>query len=184
MSTRTGVNAGGPDSYSDSRCVWTLCTILVPNRFRDENMNLCRDHALLVWSIVNEQINDSTSTFMDQHPDDDVRPPSEPVDPSEIPPGFIYYIRTGGRIKIGHTHSPWRRLSQYPPDVEVLYVERGNRTAERAEHQQLRAYLADGREWFQDRPEVTDYIAVKAATNPHWANLVGNESYWRRRKTR
>ena len=184
MSTWTGVNAGGPDSYSDSRCVWTLCTILVPNRFRDENMNLCRDHALLVWSIVNEQILDSTSTFMDQHPDDDLREPLGPLKPDEVPPGFVYYVRTGKRIKIGHTHNPWQRLSQYPPDLEVLYLKQASRADERAEHQQLRAYLADGREWFQDRPEVTDYIQAKADARPNWEKYLGTESYWRRRKTR
>ena len=176
MSTWTGGNVGSDDSYSDTQCRWQMCTTYVPYRFLNENMFLCREHALWVWSIVNDQLaNGDTSAVPEEEPayirDQPLRPPM---------PGYVYYIRTGGRIKIGHTVNLGRRLSQYPPDIEVLFVQVGAKDLERSEHLRFRAYLAEGREWFQDRPEVSDVIEEMASTIP-WQGLLGG-NFWRRRQ--
>lgn len=170
MSTWTGGNTGSPDAYSDVHCRWTMCATYVPYRFLNEGMSLCREHALLAWSIVEEQLGRG----------DTIEP--DPKEPRDYPKfdGCVYYVRTGGRIKIGHTVNLWRRLSQYPPDVEVLYVQSGTKELERAEHQRFRAYLADGREWFQDRPEVSEPILEMANAN-QWQEFLGG-NYWRRRQ--
>jgi hypothetical protein len=174
MSTWTGVNRGGPESLADQACSWSMCTIRIPNRFLDAGVRLCREHALYTWSVVDDQLKAGQPL---EQPDDEV------AEPYQYPPrrSFIYYIRTGGRIKIGHTTNLSRRLSQYPPDVEILYLQNGDKTLERTEHQRFRCYLADGREWFQDRPEVTHPIAEMAAQNPLW-KAEFREEWWRRRK--
>ena len=174
MSTWTGVDNGGPDSATGTRCSWQMCTVYVSRRFADVGVFLCQEHALWVWSVVNEQLS-SGETF--DIPDEE--PPILRDGPPPMP-GYVYYVRTGARIKIGHTKNIYRRLSQYPPDIEVLYIQLGGKQLERSEHLRLRAYLAEGREWFQDRPEVTDLIA-DMADNTKWQGLLDG-NWWRRRK--
>ncbi len=174
MSTWTGMNKGNSESLTDTRCSWPMCTLKVPNRFHKERLWFCREHALYTWSVVDQQIKDG---FPLEQPDDEVYQPAQSPEQT----GIIYYARTGGRIKIGHSINIHRRLSQYPPDIELLYLQWGTRDLERAEHLRFRAYLADGREWFQDRPEVTDLIAELAEAHPNWRRIVDGD-WWRRRQ--
>ncbi|UYL87921.1 G-I-Y Y-I-G endonuclease [Gordonia phage Malisha] len=199
MSTWTGTNAGDPDSITDHVCYWKHCYAFTPKRFHDAGLNLCRDHALLAWSVVNSQLGDGMSvertpriaavtTLTENEKRYGVRPlgydglfnmfAAEGLDD----PGVVYYIRTGGRIKIGHSINLERRLAQYPPDVEVLYVQSGGKDLERHEHAKFRIYLADGREWFQDRSEVVDLIAAMASANHGWERHLPDEEWWRRRR--
>lgn len=66
----------------------------------------------------------------------------------------IYYVRVGEHIKIGWTTNLYRRLRAYPPTAELLAWRYGTKADERALHQQFAAYLAGGREWFRDVPEI------------------------------
>lgn len=172
MSTWTGGTAGSDDAYSDTRCRWQMCTAYVPYRFLNQNMHLSREHALWVWSVVNDQIEGA-----------DIPETEPPIMRDKAPapptPEHVYYIRTGGRIKIGHTTNLWQRLAVYPPDMEVLYVQTGTKELERSEHRRFRMYLADGREWFQDRPEVTEPIEEMASSR-EWKAALGS-GFWRRR---
>lgn len=183
MSTWAGGSSGGPDSMTGARCTWQFCSTFVPQRFYDEGMLLCREHALLVWAIVNEQLAEGPIEDAPAEPELLMRMDSPfAVEPNNRPfPGVVYYIRTGGRIKIGHSTRLAQRLAQYPPDTEVLYLLAGDKQMERAEHRRFNAYLADGREWFQDRPEVTGLIAAMAASNQGWERLLDGD-WWRRRK--
>lgn len=174
MSTWTGGTTGSDDAYSDTRCRWQMCTTNVPYRFLNQNLHLCREHALWVWSVVNDQIEGVED--VPEHEPAIMR--NEP-DPEPLP-GHVYYIRTAGRIKIGHTTNLWRRLAEYPPDLEVLYVRQGTKELERKEHLRFRAYLADGREWFQDRPEVVELIDEMAAST-NWRGALGS-GFWRRKQ--
>lgn len=161
--------------------------MFVPKRFHDESMLLCREHALLVWAIVNEQLADGP--IAEQQPettiDDQIvlreGSPFAIEFTGQPHPGIVYYIRTGGRIKIGHSTRLAQRLAQYPPDTEILYLAAGDKTLEVSEHRRFSAYLADGREWFQDRPEVTDLIAAMATSHQRWERLIDGD-WWRRRK--
>lgn len=188
MSTWTGgTYTGDREAVTNTKCTWQFCTIYVPQRFHNEGMLLCREHALLVWSIVNEQLAEG-QTFEPQQPDHENDPLTlKPGTPFALTPGIpdqpgtIYYIRTGGRIKIGHSTNLNQRLAQYPPDTEILYLRKGDRALERSEHQRFNAYLADGREWFQDRHEVTSLIAAMAASDQGWERLTDGD-WWRRRK--
>lgn len=172
MSMWTGSSRGrDPEAITDIKCPWQFCTMRVPVRFHEAGMLLCREHALLAWTIVNEQMG-----MVQQAPlPDPPPPPAKTV-------GIVYFIRTAGRIKIGHSIDVERRLAQYPPDVEVLYLVSGDKQRERREHMRFRAYLADGREWFQDREEVTAAIEDMAAGDSGWRGRIDDDSWWRRRR--
>lgn len=190
-----------PETITDVRCGWQFCTMRVPQRFRSAGMYLCRDHGLLAWSIINEQLAEGLPTEETATEQSKVHELTEaekkygclPIGHDgpfalqfsgveDISPGVIYYIRTGGRIKIGHSINVERRLSQYPPDVEVLFLQTGGKDMERQEHRRFSAYLADGREWFRDTPEVTNLIEAMARTCHGWERLIDNDEWWRRKK--
>ena len=185
------------EASTDTTCYWQLCTIKVPERFHQAGLMFCRDHALLTWSIVNEQLG-----MVQQEPDPEgfdvsytapsvlPRNPYRPFDtdwgtgPTQaevVVAGVVYFIRTGQRIKIGYSTKLEQRLAQYPPDVEVLYLVKGDRERERYEHQRFGAYLADGREWFHDRAEVVELIEAMACVDGGWHLLI-DDQWWRRRQ--
>lgn len=62
--------------------------------------------------------------------------------------GWIYYLRLGDRIKIGHTVNLRQRMAAYPPDAVLLAVEPGFRQDEQALHALFQSYRAAGREWY------------------------------------
>lgn len=164
MSSWGASGAGmGNDSLSDERCQFFMCNTLIEKRFLDARVYLCQEHALLTWSRVQEMI--------DQYGD----PPKRectPMSPAEQEREFgaVYFITTGGRIKIGYSADPERRLAQYPPDMEILHVIAGTKKDERSYHRKCAAYLRDGREWFEDCPELRAWIesAVKGKAPAHF----------------
>lgn len=194
-----------PETVTDVRCGWQFCTMRVPQRFRSAGMYLCRDHGLLAWSIINEQIQQGESmerTEEEQHEFEQRRsahpqygngqPELLGQSPFDVfvtsdkyePPGHVYYIRTGQRIKIGYSTDIVRRLSQYPPDMEILYIRRGDKQLERSEHKRFSTHLADGREWFADRPEVVDLIRAMANSDRGWRRIIEDDEDLIRRKRR
>lgn len=62
--------------------------------------------------------------------------------------GWVYFLRIGDRIKIGHTTNLRSRLAAYPPDTTVLAVCPGSREDEAALHQLFQSYREGGREWY------------------------------------
>lgn len=168
-----GTTTGHPDALTTMRCRWQLCTAWVPNRFYDADIHLCRDHAIYVWATINQQhTNGNPPTPTPQPP----RTPNTDI-------GCVYYIRTGGLIKIGHSTRIEARLTTYPPDMELLYVKTGSRTDETTEHRRFRPYLAEGREWFQDRPEVHTLIEELRQADPTWQRHVDLDYVRRRTRT-
>ncbi|WP_157227735.1 GIY-YIG nuclease family protein [Nocardia asiatica] len=148
------IYAGGrhrphPDSPSSTRCSWALCTVSVSYRFLDANVLLCQDHALLTWAAVQAMQEDS------QIPKG--LPPLPKADPQTS--GYVYYLRIGDRVKIGHTTDLDRRLATYPPTMEVLKIRKGGRQLERDEHSRFSPWRTDGREWFEANAEVLKRIA-------------------------
>lgn len=167
MSTWTGGNHGKPDAYSDTVCCAPLCTTRLPYRYLDYGLHLCQEHAIQTWAIIQEQLDVGTVT-------------DEPTTTRAPYEGWVYYIRTGGRIKIGHSVNLDRRLAQYPPDVELLYAQHGSKKLERTEHHRFRPHLTDGREWFKDTPEVTEPILAMAEADLGWRQD-HEDIDWRRR---
>lgn len=76
------------------------------------------------------------------------------------PQDKVYYILVGQHIKIGYTANVTVRLSNYPPNSELLGIEVGDRQREKERHDQFHAYLAYGREWFNDCDEIREHIAT------------------------
>lgn len=89
-------------------------------------------------------------------------------DAARVSGGWIYYLRLGDRIKIGHTTNLRQRLAAYPPDSQLLAVEPGSRQDEAALHQLYQSYCVGGREWYGGRHQpVLDKIdAVIAERGP------------------
>lgn len=73
--------------------------------------------------------------------------------------GLVYYIRINGQIKIGFTTDLTQRSRSYPPGSELLAVEPGTKELERERHVQFHRFLARGREWFVDAPEILEHAA-------------------------
>lgn len=189
-----------PDDLTDHTCFWHTCSTRVPVRFVNAGLLACREHALLTWSIVNEQMEMVKSEPIPEPAKENLSY-DHPYSPELLDhgapfslfgireesavagnrSGIVYFIRAGGRIKIGYSSNLEQRLAQYPPDIEVLYLMTGGKDRERYEHKRFAAYLADGREWFQDRPEVTNLIAAMSVADPGWTRLIEDGQWWRRR---
>lgn len=73
--------------------------------------------------------------------------------------GIVYYILINGQIKIGYTANLKRRSRSYPPGSELLAIEPGTKMLERERHIQFARFLARGREWFADAPEIRKHAA-------------------------
>lgn len=85
------------------------------------------------------------------------------LDDDEPAPGWIYYLRLDGVIKIGFTKNPHRRIKQYPPTAELLATEPGTKKVERSRHQRFGKHLIVGREWFADCDEINEWIDTLVA---------------------
>lgn len=151
-------NAGGrkranPEHYTDDRCSFPFCVEKVKYRFRDAGVPFCQMHAIDMWSRVNAMMTT-----------DEIKPEK----PKQVGnyQGYVYYIRIGDRVKIGHSMEPEKRLATYPPTMEFLLMRLGSRQLERSEHRRFADYLADGREWFEASPEVLARIADLKANLP------------------
>jgi len=87
-------------------------------------------------------------------------PEPEPAQPKS---GFVYYVRSGGFIKIGWTSDLTKRMKGYPPDSVLLAVEPGPRQLETRRHKQFAHHRTHGREWYTMAPTLTHHIdSVKA----------------------
>lgn len=121
------------------KCTATQCTAYVERRVSNEGIYLCHEHMILTWAIVQDWVTlEGTVPTLTRR---------EPITKPGYE-GWVYYLKVGDRLKIGHSIDPDRRLAHYPPDSELLAIRRGNRKLERAEHIRYDNLLTDGREWF------------------------------------
>jgi hypothetical protein len=139
-------------------CCWWDCR---DPRTPRGTIPLCDRHILIVYStVVNENLQAQ-------------RPLPEPLPPKPAPktiqelipprkpeprPGWVYYVRIGEHIKIGHATNLWNRMRAYPPSAELLATESGDQRLEKARHSEFRAFLDAGREWFRPAPELMAHI--------------------------
>ncbi|SDQ51819.1 T5orf172 domain-containing protein [Microbacterium sp. cf332] len=79
----------------------------------------------------------------------------------------VYYLRFGGRVKIGTSEQPRRRLAAIRHD-EVLAFERGGRALEQQRHREFAA-IREGGEWFTLDEALRAHIdALRAAASDPW----------------
>lgn len=78
-------------------------------------------------------------------------------------PDFVYFIKDGDRVKIGHSVHPTVRMKNLTTHkkLELLGVMPGGREREKQLHAKFAEHLVKGtREWFMLVPEIVKYIAV------------------------
>ena len=81
-----------------------------------------------------------------------------PLDSDNPVVGHVYYALIDGLVKIGYATDVTQRMRAYPPTARLLAVEPGTLHTESQRHDQFRAYLARGREWFRDVPELREWV--------------------------
>jgi hypothetical protein len=79
--------------------------------------------------------------------------------------GTIYYLRSGGYVKIGWTSDLQKRMRAYPPDTVLLAVRPGTRADENATHKRFAHLVTHGREWFPLAPQISEHIDQVLAEN-------------------
>lgn len=80
----------------------------------------------------------------------------------------VYYLRAGGRIKIGTSGNPRARLAQLSFD-ELLAFERGTRTLEHRRHVQFGEHRLGGGEWFTVHDALLAHIdELRAGVDDPW----------------
>jgi len=135
----------------ESRCCWPGCERLRP--VLETDMRICWPHQRLVAEEYLRVIGHEADR------DESAKARREASD------GWVYYVRVGRLIKIGHTKVVYDRLRAYPPDATLLAVEPGTRQLEKERHSRFRAHLEHGREWFAEVDEVMDWVAKVRAAN-------------------
>lgn len=145
---------GMPDS-----CVWPLCQQPQETTFEsaDGAFPLCTLHALDVHASVKAYISEKADKRVRSPRGHKIKPMSEV--------GWIYYLRVGERIKIGHSIRLSQRLRNYPPDSTLLAVQPGSRADEQELHNRLATYCVRGREWYHPYPALLDHIATVVTTH-------------------
>jgi len=72
--------------------------------------------------------------------------------------GTIYYVQSGGHIKIGWTSDLTKRMRQYPPNCQLLANHPGTRADEHRLHKRFAAHRSHGREWYPLVPVILHHI--------------------------
>lgn len=174
-SPRDQLNAAAPDP---DRCAWPNCheplEIELPGngeRVPHRYGVLCNTHAVDVAVAVIQQeseLNRVRQFFEQQATEltdrraaarrEEEQYESEQAELRRHSPGFVYYLRVGERIKVGHSVDVKRRMRAYPPGCQLLAVEPGDRQLELRRHRQFVASRTDGREWFRPTPDLLELV--------------------------
>ena len=72
--------------------------------------------------------------------------------------GIIYYVQSGGHIKIGWTSDLAKRMRAYPPNCQLLATHPGTRANELKLHKMFAAHRSHGREWYPLVPAILHHI--------------------------
>ena len=119
---------------------------------------VCSAHAVQLWRHVNKHMDH----LVGADEADGKRPSQKAVVRKIAPTGrstaVVYYLRVGELIKIGTTNNLDQRLKAYPPDREVLALERGGTGLEALRLRQFRHLLAGRREWFTPADDLLAHI--------------------------
>jgi len=136
------------------------CQQPVPEDFP---MKLCETHALMTAAVMMERggatmrrlrsMYDTTYVRRLDRAEETPRPPQY----EEGAPQVVYYLRFGGKIKIGTSRNLLMRLKQIPHD-ELLAIEPGGRTQEKLRHSQFAENRLQG-EWFEADADMEDHVA-------------------------
>lgn len=137
---KDAINFQRPDLAPFTRCIWIGCQVLR----LDDDLPLCREHALYIAAEVRERYEASAPA------------------PYESPQrqAFVYYLMLGPwTVKIGTTKDLTARISSMRTDVQyVVAIERGGHDLERQRHAQFAAERMGLRENFKLSPRLKAHI--------------------------
>lgn len=140
----------------DRFCVWPDCNAprrIIPEIPRDETP-LCYRH-LAKATAVHGIIFDADVQRMglaNKAAAQESAPKPEPAS------GVVYFLQSGGHVKIGWTSSLERRMRAYPPGSRLLAVHDGTRADEAAAHRKFAVHRTHGREWYPLAADLMRYI--------------------------
>jgi hypothetical protein len=157
--------AGGQFGSVFAKCVWPGCKDYEEPNYQ---LKLCGGHLLHVRSKA-RAYDDETDALHERFIAETTakrEATAEKIDAGirvtkgDRIPGWVYYLQVDDTIKIGYARDVPSRMRAYPPSAKLLAVEPGTPKLERQRHDHFNAYLAHGREWFLDRPELRAWIAT------------------------
>lgn len=145
-------------------CRWQRCQNKRAARY-GLNWYLCQEHSLHVWDTIAsdlEVMDAHQAAIQRRREEAEARAERQSQPPT---PGWIYFLRIGEHIKIGHATHLGRRMAAYPPNTEFLAAVPGTRKDEQNIHLRLAEHRAMGREWYTLRADVLALVE-KAQRNP------------------
>lgn len=159
---------GGSVPEGTEHCIWPNCRDYV---FYEERAKFCWTHNRYVRSLLAEydevrdekmrkQIVEIKGEYAELTRRIEAGERIEDPHNQRFLPGWVYYLELDGLIKIGFSKDVKKRMRQYAPTAKLLAAEPGTLNVERERHQHFAAYLARGREWFRDVPELRDWITT------------------------
>lgn len=157
--------ANASDVHAFTWCLWPDCGQYADIFLR---VHLCHVHAVEVNEALHREAEFTLNARAKHHAEADANKArtAELIESGFKPgagdliPGWVYYIELDGLIKIGFSTNVANRMRAYAPTAKLLAAEPGTKKVERARHQHFGAYLARGREWFQDVPELRTWITT------------------------
>ena len=120
-------------------------------------LHLCDEHLTIVHDSVDHMAATKHRKMMDAY--NAAHPPV--VTPPK--PGFIYYVKSDGLIKIGWTSNLAKRMRQYAPNSQLLATHPGTRTDEQRLHKRFAVHRSHGREWYPLAPVILHHIDMMKA---------------------
>lgn len=146
------------------RCVWPDC-----GQRRYQDLAICIDHILTVLKAAGTPPRKDAPILLAAHDDAWQRARAEQARADEAAaryratrrdqPGWIYYILTDDKVKIGYSSDITKRLRAYPPGSEILAVHPGTLALEKQIHSDFDAHRVAGREWFRPHDEILNHCA-------------------------
>lgn len=173
-------------SFIARQCLWGMCEQDADRAIVDAGGQYCRMHALLVWSIIDNEMREAGMSTPNSRRQEELKAQKaaerkQAAEEKRTREGYVYYLRVGSDYKIGFASNLERRLASYPPDTELLAVEPGTLQLETERHREFKHSLISGREWYRPNPALDHHIRNVAENGRHtwW-----DDAEWRRRTER
>lgn len=173
-------------SFIARQCMWGMCEHDADRAIVDAGGQYCRMHALLVWTIIDNEMRESgmstpNSRMQEELAAQKAEERKAAAEEKRNRQDYVYYLRVGAHFKIGFASNLEQRLASYPPDTELLAVEVGTLQLETERHREFKHSRIAGREWYRPNPALDHHIRIVAENKRHtwW-----EESEWRRKTER
>jgi len=138
-------------------CCWPGCP-----KSRLDEVPICAAHLSIAREVWVDR--NSTQEARSYRVTATIAEPEAP-EPAEQKMGVVYYLRSGGYIKIGWASNLANRMKAYPPDSMLLAHHPGTRADEATMHRKFAVHRTHGREWYAMVPALTDHIRRIASSH-------------------